>query len=112
MSAVAFEHRLAYHAQREARVALAAMQVPFEIRDRRQVHRTARPGAAPTRSPAVTPRPGRKGWSEIRRGSPRAQNVGGAVPFSRVRTPRQLDVQRVEVAVEDALEELRSPRVG
>ena len=39
--AVAFEHRLPHPAQREAR-APAAMQVPFEARDRRQVHRGPR----------------------------------------------------------------------
>ena len=43
-------------AQREACVALAAMQVPFETRDRRQVHRgPERPGAAQTRNPAASP---------------------------------------------------------
>ena len=40
--AVAFEHRLAHRAPREACVALAAMQMPFETRDRRQVHRGPR----------------------------------------------------------------------
>ena len=39
---VGFEYGLAHHAQREARVALTAMQVPFETRDRRQVHRDPR----------------------------------------------------------------------
>jgi len=35
------------------------MQVPFETRDRRQVHRgPERPGAAQTRNPAASPRPG------------------------------------------------------
>ena len=58
--AVAFEHRLAYRAQREARVALAAMQVPFETRDRRQIHRG--PGVPVQRrreAPAASRRPGR-----------------------------------------------------
>ena len=55
-AAVAFEHRLASRAQREARVAPAAMQVPFKTRDRRQVHRGPRvPVAAADAKPGSHP---------------------------------------------------------
>ena len=37
--AVAFEHRLPHRAQGEACVPLQLVQMPFEARDRRQVHR-------------------------------------------------------------------------
>ena len=37
--AVAFEHRLPHRAQGEACVPLQPVQMPFEARDRRQVHR-------------------------------------------------------------------------
>ena len=57
--AVAFEHRLAHRAQREARVALAAMQVPFKTCDRRQVHRSPRvPVQRRGEARQPTPRPG------------------------------------------------------
>ena len=52
--AVASEHRLAHRAQREARVALAAMQMTFPgLRSASDSPAPARPGAAPTSVPST-----------------------------------------------------------
>ena len=49
-SAIAFEHHLTHRAQGEACVPLQPMQMPFEARDRRQVHRGPR---VPPRGPST-----------------------------------------------------------
>ena len=66
--AVAFEHRLAHRAQGEACVPLQPVQMPFEARDRRQVHRgprvpvqSRREARRPASRPAPPPRPRRRG---------------------------------------------------
>ena len=68
--AVAFEHRLAHRAQGKACVPLQPVQMPFEARDRRQVHRgprvpvqSRREDRQPARPPAPPPRPRRRGRS-------------------------------------------------
>ncbi len=65
---VPFEHRLAHRAQREARVALAAMQVPFETSNRRKIHRGP---SVPVQRRRVArqpaPRPGRPRAPSVRR---------------------------------------------
>ena len=112
MSAVAFKHRLAYRAQREARVALAAMQVPFETRDRRQVHRSPRVPVQRRREARQPPRGLVEGMVRDQAWLAQGAECRGRRGVQSRPNPRQLDVQRVEVDVEDALEELRGPRVG
>ena len=63
--AVAFEHRLAHRAQGKACVPLQPVQMPFEARDRRQVHRGPR---VPVQSRREDRQPARRSLRRLDRG--------------------------------------------
>ena len=83
--AVAFEHRLAHRAQGKACVPLQPVQMPFEGRDRRQVHRgpILRPGRDSTPGDGRAPAWPRAGGSRGRR----AARSAAPPPKKRPRLP-------------------------